>query len=163
MSYRKANIIKAIFCFLFNKSKYISIATSHNMAINLEAKDLKKLYDEGKYPTEESLKNTEISVIDSANILQKKIIKSFFWILLILVIMLIVGYFADTIHPYLSFNFGYVLSVIGALLILWGSLISLGPELETYKGKTLHEIFFSAFRSALFILGTLCLIIVVAI
>lgn len=162
MLYKKANIIKAIFCYLFDRPRYISMAVAHNMAINLEARDLRKLYEEGKYPTEESLKEMESSIINFANLLQEKIVKSLFLVTFLLALMLVAGYFTDAIHPSLSFDTKYVLSVLGALLLVWSSLISLGPELGTYKGKALHEVFFVVFRTALLISGTLCLVLVFA-
>ncbi|MBK6957869.1 MAG: hypothetical protein IPH22_05295 [Nitrosomonas sp.] len=89
------------------------------MAINLEARDLRKLHEEGKYPTEESLKEMESSIINFADLLQEKIVKSLFLVTFLLVVMLVAGYFTDAIHPSLSFDTKYVLSVLGALLLVW--------------------------------------------
>ncbi|MBY0483514.1 hypothetical protein [Nitrosomonas sp.] len=104
----------------------------------------------------------ESSIINAANLLQEKIVKSLFLVTFLLVLMLVAGYFTDAIHPSLSFDTKYVLSVLGALLLVWSSLISLGPELGTYKGEALHEVFFAAFRNTLLISGTLCLVLVFA-
>lgn len=162
MAYYKANTLTAIFCYVFNRTCYLSMAVSHNMAVNLEASDLKKLHDEGKYPTDEKLKETKKNADKSAALLQKKILQSLGWTVLILVVTIAIGYVTKAIHPSLPFNVKYVLSVMGALLLLWGSLLTLGPELKTYKGKALHEVVHSVLKKSLLIMGTLALIVVVA-
>jgi len=162
-AYKKANTVVAIFLILFCRQKYIDAAISHSIAISIQDKDLGKLYEAGKHPTPESLVETRKNIVKFSELLQKKIIKSFLWASGIAIIIVLVGYYTGKIHYSFSFDIEHILSIIGTLLLLWGSLISLGPELETYKGKALHENIFSAFRGFLLLIGTLLLIIVYAI
>ena len=71
MEFKRANTYQAVFFFLFARKKYISLAIGHGMAINLEAPDLNRMHQEGKFPKEGWKREAEAAVIEAASQVSK--------------------------------------------------------------------------------------------
>lgn len=129
------------------------MAVAHGMAINLEANDLRKAFDEGRFPSA----GWEIRARSDADAHAKEL-RSGMWsalttTLAFAVAGLMLAAVLGKVHPALPLDWGKMLSVVGGLLAAWATLFELGGYAETYSGEALHEKLRSTFFRAAFLPG----------
>lgn len=163
MKFKRANLYKAVFLFLFARKNYIALAINHGMAINLEAPDLIKKYKEGTFPINGWEVDAEKSAKKGANQISRGLWGAFGFILLAAFIALGVGYFSGSINPSLSINYNLLSTFIGTFLASWATLMELGGGFATFSGKALHELIHPVMFKLLFIPGVCLLFIGVSI
>jgi hypothetical protein len=134
------------------------MAVRHNMAINLEAKDLRTKYEKGEYPEAgwdvEARKNAR----KTANHLLFKLFVSFCWILAGAAVAIAVGFQSGTVHLFYPIDTAKCLTFIGTFLASWATLFELGGAIATWKGEALHEKIHPVLFTLLFVPGV-CLIL----
>src|SRR4030042_38319 len=89
------------FLFLFVHSRYQRIAAEHNIAINLEAPDLRMNYEKGTYKPE--IRDFMINADEHAGKLRRALLKSFSAVLITFCIALFFAYWEGSVNP--SYNF----------------------------------------------------------
>ena len=87
---------------------------------------------------------TALGVTKATDNTNAHIVHRAFWLSLVLVLVsviagVVVGAIAGDILGPVSARFISVMQVLGALLLLWGTLFVRGWEIQTYKGTTLIE------------------------
>ena len=140
LEYKRANLIIATLCLLLSQKKYTKMAIRHNMAINLEAKDLRVKYEKGEYPQAGWHAEAGEDARKAANHLLFELFKSFCWSL------------AGAIDIAKNLTF------IGTFLASWATLFELGGAIATWKGEALHEKIHPVLFTLLFVPGV-CLIL----
>lgn len=155
--YKRANIWLATFLFLFAFSKYQRMAANHNIAITLEASDLRKNFAKGSYKPD--VRKFLIDAVVSANKLSWALLKSFFAVSITLSIALIITYWQGSVKPLLPLSWRGVIEISAAFLLMWSTLFELGWGLRTWKGQSLHELIHSLIFRIIFITGSFLLML----
>ena len=158
LEYKRANLFIATLCLLFSQKKYIEMAIRHNMAINLEAKDLRAKYEKGEYPRAGWHVEARENAREDANHLLFKLFKSFCWILAGAFVAMAVGFQSGGVHLFYPIDIAKPLTFIGTFLASWATLFELGGALATWKGEALHEKVHPILFTLLFVPGV-CLIL----
>jgi len=153
--YKRANIAKALVYFLFARRKYIELAITHSMALNLEAPDLRKKFEEGTFPPEDWEANYSAETEKAANQVHHGLWTSFLWVLTVFIIALGIGATQSTSHISFAINVPLFLSFSGTFLVGWATLMELGGGFWTWSGEALHELIHPAIFKILFIPGLL--------
>ncbi|WP_157487478.1 hypothetical protein [Desulfosarcina sp. BuS5] len=107
ISYKRANIWLATFLFIFKFSKYQRIAANHNIAINLEAPDLKRNYQKGTYKPK--VRDFLINAVDSANALRLALLKSFLAVAITLCAALLIAFWQGSVNASLPLSWKSVI------------------------------------------------------
>ncbi len=160
MEFKRANLFLSTLCLIFAKKKYIESAINHNMAINLEAKDLQAKYEKGEYPHQGWEIGARQDAEGDANHVRHKLFISFCSILVISTIAIAFGFITGVLHMSLSLDIAKCLTFIGTFLASWATLFELGGALATWKGEALHEKVHPIIFQLLFLPGV-CLILLV--
>jgi hypothetical protein len=155
--YKRAIVWLATFLFVFRFSKYQRIAADHNIAINLEAPDLRRSFENGTY--EPDVRDFLINAVDSANELRWALFKSFFAVSITLCIALLLTFLQGSVKPSLPLSWKSVFEIFAAFLLMWSTLFELGWGLRTWKGQALHELIHSLIFRTIFISGSFLLMI----
>lgn len=138
-AFARASSSTAFLCLLFRHEAYLDMAVSHGMAINLEANDLRKAFDEGRFPST----GWEIVARSDADAHAKELRGGMWSALTTTLAFAVAGLMLATvlgkIHPALPLDWGKMLSVAGGLLAAWATLFELGGYAETFSGEALHE------------------------
>ena len=159
VEYKTANKFKAVLLFLFAREKYLVLAIRHGMAINLEANDLKKRYEEGGYPNDGWEGEAIESARKCASHVARMLFNAFLWILLAIFVTIAVGMYLGTINCMFPFNASKMLTFAGIALASWATLFELGGGIATCSGKALHELIHPVIFQFLFIPGVLMILI----
>jgi hypothetical protein len=154
-SYKRANILLATFLFLFVFSKYQRIAANHNIALDLEAHDLRRKFEKGTYKPD--VREYLIKAVDSANKLRWALLKSFFAVSITLFIALLLVFWQGSLKPSLPLSWKSIIEISAAFFLMWSTLFELGWGLRTYKGQVLHELIHSLIFRVIFITGSFLL------
>ncbi len=153
--FQQASPWRSIRLLIFNKQLLINDTVSHTMAVNLESKEALKSFNAGTYLTP----SWEIEAIAHAsqaiNKLSKSLWSSFFKILFVALIAIVITFLFGLIAPNLPIAWSKVVSALGGFLAGWATLFALGTPIETYSGKTLPELMHPKIFTALFIPGLL--------
>jgi hypothetical protein len=155
--YKRANVWLATFLFLFLFSKYQRIAANHNIAINLEAPDLRRSFENGTYKPD--VRDFLINAVESANELRRALLKSFFAVSFTLCIALLLAFIEGSVKPSLPLSWKSVFEITAAFLLMWSTLFELGWGLRTWKGQALHELIHSLVFRIIFISGSFVLML----
>jgi hypothetical protein len=154
-TFRKANLFLGLLAFMVWKEKYLEMAVNHNMAINLEASDLKKQFEAGKFPppnwNKEYLSNAQMQY----KVLSKSIYGSFFIAVLVFTLVFlafIMGLIGSNIE--LS-NLKTITFIVGVFIAFWGALVPLNPVEESYCKTTLPENLHSFIVKILLVFGVI--------
>ena len=158
MSFQLANKYKSVFLFLFSREQYISDAVEHGMAINLEAPDLRRNYEEGNFPKPGWEAEAREHALLAAHQLSKGLWGSFWFIAAVSLIACVIAYINGTIDPKLAIDPSKGISFAGTFLASWGTLMELGGGFQTWKRKALHELIHPVIFKILFIPGV-CLLL----
>ena len=159
--FKRANVFLATFHFIFLFSKYQRIAANHDIAINLEAPDLKRNFENGTYNPD--VRDAMISSVDSAKKLRLALLKSFFAVFLTLSVALSFTFYEGSVKPSLLLSWEKILGLTAAFLLMWSTLFELGWGLRTAKGQALHELIHSLIFRTIFIFGSFFLMLVLLI
>ncbi len=149
--YKRANTWLALFLFIFSTKRYLKLAVNHYIAINLEADDLRKKYEEGGYPDEAKIEKQARSSIYK---LRSSLTKSLLAVLITLNCALLFGFILGKVNP---FEWIKIMEIFAALLLMWSTLFELGWGLRTWKGQALHELVHSLLFKIIFLTGSLLL------
>ncbi len=155
--YKRANVCLATFLFTFSFSKYQRIAANHNIAINLEAPDLRQNFENGTYKPD--IRNALIDAVASAKELRLALLKSFLAVFLTLSVALSIAFFEGSVKPSLLLSWKNILELTAAFLLMWSTLFELGWGLRTWKGQALHELIHSLIFRTIFISGSFILML----
>ena len=158
MEYKQANLIIGTLYLLFSQKKYTEMAIRHNMAINLEAKDLCAKHEKGEYPRAEWDVEARENARKAANHLLFKLFKSFCWVLAGTAVAITVGFQSGGVHLFYPIDIGKCLTFIGTFLASWATLFELGGAIATWKGEALHEKIHPILFTLLFVPGV-CMIL----
>jgi hypothetical protein len=137
--FARAPSLQALYCLLFRREKYLDMAVSHGMAINLESDDLRQLFDDGKYPRAGWETEARASADAHANELRAGLRSALITTIAFAFAGLLVAAFLGKVHPSLPWDWGKVLSVVGGLLAGSATLFELGGYTETHSSEALHE------------------------
>lgn len=159
LEYRRVQLLRAVFCFIFARSTYLEMAICHGMAVNLEAPDLRKKYVEGTFPSPNWRDTARQEATEAANDLQRKILSALYWVLVAAGFAIVVGFFDRSLGFDLEPNFEKVIPFVGTCLAGWATLMELGGALVTWKGEALHELIHPIIFQLLFIPGVALLLI----
>lgn len=138
-SFTRASSPKAFLCFLFRHETYLDMAVSHGLAINLEASDLRRAFDEGRFPSAGWEIEARLSADAHAKELGDGIWSALMTTLAFAIAGTILAAALGKVHPALPLDWGKILSVLGGLLAAWATLFELGGFTETFSGEALHE------------------------
>jgi len=155
--YKRADIWLATFLFLFVFSKYQRIAANHNIAINLEAPDLRRRFEKGEYKPD--VRDALIDAVDSAKKLRLALLKSFSAVSITFCIALLIAYWQGSVKPSLPLSWNTVIEISAAFFLMWSTLFELGWGLRTWKGQALHELIHSLIFRVIFIAGSFLLML----
>lgn len=152
-SFARASAAKAFICFLFRHQTYLDMAVSHGMAINLEARDLRRAFEEGKFPSAGWEADARVSAAKHAQELRKGMLSALISTIAFASVGLVLAAVLGKVHPTLPLDFGKLMSVFGGLLAAWATLFELGGYSETFSGEALHERLRPFFFRAAFLPG----------
>lgn len=139
ISFERASCAKAFLCFLFKHNTYLDMAVSHRMAISLEASDLRRAFDEGKYPNFGWEAEARSSAAEHARELRRGMWSALMTTLTFAAVGLALAAVFGKVHPALPWDWSKLLSVAGGLLAAWATLFELGGYTDTMSGESLHE------------------------
>lgn len=134
------------------------MAIVHNMAINLEASDLRAKYEKDEYPKAGWETEAKKYAEEDANYIQSRLITSLSWVLLGAIIATIVACLLGNINLSYPLSAEKCLTFIGSFLASWATLMELGGVLATWKGEALHEKIHPVLFQLLFVPGV-CLVL----
>ena len=129
------------------------MAVSHDMALNLEASDLRKVFDEGRFPNPRWEKETRSAVDQRAQELKNGMLSALITTFILAAIGLSLTAIFGKVHPALPLDWGKILSVFGGLLAACATLFELGGYTRTFGGESLHENLRPVFFRAVFLPG----------
>ncbi|MBO0504520.1 hypothetical protein FED29_013770 [Aeromonas veronii] len=158
MGFSRANNLKAIIYFFFSRKKYLRMAIYHSIAISLESVDLRKLYEEGKFPEDGWEANYLNDVKNSAKNVDRAIAVSFLYIFTVAFIALLIATAQGRVHYSLNFDFSLLSIFVGTFLTSWATLMALGENMRTWSGEALHELIHPIIFKIIFIPGTLLIL-----
>lgn len=151
--FSRARTSSAFFCLLFKYERYLEMAVSHGMAINLEAADLRRLFDQGRFPRVgwevEARSNADAHAKELKAGLRSSLLTTLAFAAAGIALLLALG----KIHPALPPDWGKAMSMLGGLLAAWATLYELGGYTATYSGEALHEKLRPTFFRAAFLPG----------
>ena len=145
----------ALFPFLFAHKRYLQMAISHSMAINLESRGALESFQQGNYPLDEREKNLLESAEEAAKGVRRGIWSSFLMVTVASLVAVLLAYCLDKVSPDLPVSWPKLLGLSGGFLAAWATLMELGGLMETYSGEALHELVHPALFKVLFVPGTL--------
>jgi len=155
--YKRANVWLAALLFVISTKRYLDLAVNHNIAINLEADDLRKRFYEGSYvPETEEIKALALS---SITVLRASLRKSFLSVLFTLCCALFIGFYFGRLNSVWPVDWVKVVEIATAFLLMWSTLFELGWGLRTWKGKALHELVHALLFRVIFVSGSLMLML----
>ena len=129
------------------------MAVSHGMAINLEANDLRRAFDGGRYPEFGWEVEARRSADEHARALRAGLGSALAITVAFALAGVVLAAFLGKIHPALPPDWGKVMSLVGGLLAAWATLFELGGYAETFSGEALHEVLRPIFFRSAFLPG----------
>jgi hypothetical protein len=152
-SFARASSVKALLCFFIKPETYLDMAVSHEMAIHLEASDLRRSFDDGKFPSAGWEFDARLSAATHARELRRGMCSALTTTIAFAAVGLALAAILGKVHPALPLDWGKLLGVVGGLLAAWGTLFELGGYTDTFKGESLHEQLRPIFFRAVFLPG----------
>lgn len=144
-----------MFALLFNEEKYLAMALSHGMAMNLEAPDLAELHRAGTFPKAGWEQEATQYARQGMEEIRSALASSFATLAGITVASVLALSIAGSISPYLPVSWAKVLSASGAFFAAWATLFALGGIWRSWDGVALHELVHPKLFKLLFFPGTL--------
>jgi len=154
-TFERVSPYRALLPFLFAHDRYLQLAVLHNMAINLESRDMREAFQKGDYPKD----GWEEKLLEGAKVaaagVRRGIWLSFLMVAAASVVAIAIAYCFDRVSPDLELSWPKLFGFSGGFLAAWATLMELGGLMETYSGEALHELVHPAFFKVLFVPGTL--------
>ena len=137
---RRVNACKATLAMLFSHERYLEFALQHNLAVNIDAPDMRTRFDRGEYPP-----STWADQAREAAALHAQQLKSGLWRSLVTSAVFFAAGITmaaalGKISPDLPISPGKCISMVGGFLAAWATLFELGGYAETFSGEAIHEI-----------------------
>lgn len=154
-TFERVSPFRALLPFLFCHERYFQLAIQHNMAINLQSRDMLEAFHKGTYPREgwepEALEKAK----EAAAHVRRGIWSSLLMMAATSLVAIVIANVVGSISTDLPLSWPKVLSLSGGFLAAWATLMELGGLMETYSGEALHELVHPALFRVLFLPGTL--------
>ena len=139
-AFAKASPLKALVLFIGAHEKYLDLAVTHAMAVNLKAEDLRRAFDQGTFPKAGWEAEARESAREHAVELRRGISSSFATTLLVFCAGIAIAWVLGKVGTDLTADPGKILSAAGGFLAAWAALWELGGYSKTYSGEALHEV-----------------------
>ena len=157
--FSKTEPARALIYLFTDRRRYIDAVVAHEMALNLESPELRKLFEEGKYPKPEWEQEARIEAERRAHRLKTGLFSSVRTTSMIFAAGVGMSLLQGKTHPDLPVDLGKVVSAFGGFLAAWATLFELGGYAETYRGKSLHELLHPLIFRVLFLSGVLLAVV----
>ena len=160
-AYKKVNVAKAVFLFLFSPSNFIRMSKDHDISLTLTREnDLRKKFKEGTYQPDE--KRYSETARERTKKLRSSLFRSGMCVILSILLAILTGRcLYNTIGPSPK-SISSLLQVLGAGVILWATLWELGWNLRSWGGETLPERLHSWLFRLYYVVGTYSLLLSVS-
>jgi anti-sigma factor RsiW len=149
----RAEARAASFAFLFARQRYLDLALQHNLAINIEAPDMRKMFERGDYPQPDWEGQARATAASHAGQLGSGLWTSLITAAIFLLAGLVAAAMFGELAPDLSFAPAKFISTVGGFLAAWATLFELGGYAETMNGEALHEVVRPVLFKAIFLPG----------
>jgi len=130
------------------------MAMNHSVALNLENRDIKQMFEAGDYDPDKDTPERLQRVTQSRNGLYSSLCKSLLVVVVALLVALGVSYLLGHIDFALPFSGYKMLWVVSTSLLTWSALFKLGWGLQTCSGEALHEVMYDLIFKLLFACGS---------
>ena len=153
--YKRAPHWASVGVFFFNKQKYLDLAVSHGMAINLEAPDLAKKFHDGTFPPPGWEKRDRADASNGRSDLLRALRHSLYAMSIVTALALTVLWVAGKVNFDFPIAWPKVFGGTGTFLIGWSALFELGEYWKSWDGIALHELVRPKLFMVLFLPGVL--------
>ena len=153
VAYSRAIPHRAALALFVRRERYLDLATEHEVAVNLEAPDIRAAYDQGKYPKPGWQLEARAHARAHAAQLVSGLRGALFTTTAFVAIGLLLGFAFGRVGLTLPIAEGKWLSTIGGFLAAWATLFELGGYAETYGGEALHEVVRPVLFTSIFLPG----------
>jgi len=141
VEFKRANIYKAAFFFIFASKIYIELAMNHHIAVSMEYdSELQREHAKGQYPPDGLESQTKVIVEQAYEQIHTGFWGGFFKALLFFIIALAVAAIYGSIHPSFEINHPILMALVGIAFGGWATIFSQFKGYESWKGQTLHEL-----------------------
>lgn len=151
--FAKANTLKALLLFVTAEEKYLDLAVAHGMAVNLQAPDLRRAFDQGQFPKVGWENEARESAHKFAAELRRGIASAFIATFLVVGVGVAIAWMLGKVGAHMNADPGKILSASGGFLAAWATLWELGGYAKTYSGEALHEVLHPLFFRIAFLPG----------
>jgi hypothetical protein len=131
---------QAAIAVVFRPSAYVRLGLTHELAVNLQAKDLAAAYGRGEFPAQGWQAEARQRIHEQGCLVRSGLFASFAVTVAFLAVGLAIAALAGTVSVALPVAPGKVLGIVGGGLAAWATLFQLGGYSETYSGEAVHEI-----------------------
>ena len=154
IQFKRAPLWTALVALFVNEDKYLDLAFSHWMAMNLKAPDLAASYRAGSFPGPGREQEARADSRQGMRELRTALLRAFAAVALASCLAVFVLWVAGNISPSLPTAWGKVLSAAGGFLAAWATLFELGGIWRSWEGEALHELVHPKLFALLFLPGT---------
>ena len=144
---------RAALALFLRRDLYLDLATEHEIAVNLEAPDIRSAYDQGEYPKLGWQLEARAGARVNAVQLVSGVRGALFTTTVFVAIGLLLGFACGRVGLSLPIAEGKWLSTIGGFLVAWATLFELGGYAETYGGEALHDVVRPVLFKSIFLPG----------
>lgn len=137
---REVSSLRAAAYLIFRPNKYLDIAPSHDLAINLKASDLGALYQKGTFPSQGWDIESRASAAAERAKMRSALARSFAATAAVSLLVLIGAFALGVVSSKLPVSWPKVFGAVGGYLATWATLFALTQHQETWKGQSLHEL-----------------------
>ena len=145
---------------VFSKAKFLEIAVSHGMAVNLEDMDqAKRAHERGieLLVRWEETYRTDYSEMQQA--ISAALWSSFWIILSVMLAACLIGYYSGRIGPALPIDIPKAIAFVGTGLVAWATLMELGGNFHVWDGRAFPQIAHSILFKSIFVPGVAMIMI----
>jgi hypothetical protein len=157
--FERAPLWPALIALFFNEEKYLDLAMSHGMAVDLEAADLAAKYKAGTFPKPGWEEDARVLARQG----REELLSAFRSSLVVLVAITFLAIaslsIAGNISPDLPVAWAKVFSAVGGFLTAWATLFALGSIWRSWDGVALHELVHPKLFKLLFLPGVFLAIV----
>ena len=157
--FERAPLWPALIALFLNEEKYLNLAISHGMAVNLEATDLAAKYKAGAFPSPGWEKDARALARQGREELLTAFRSAFAALVATTFLAIASLWIAGNISPNLPVAWAKVLSAAGGFLAAWATLFALGGIWRSWDGVALHELVHPKLFELLFLPGTFLAIV----
>lgn len=158
-SFKRAPLWPALIALFFREEKYLNLAISHGIAVNLEAAHQAAAYKVGTFPPSGWEQNARVVARQGREELLSAFCSSFAALAATTFLAIASLWIAGNISPNLPVAWAKVLSAAGGFLAAWATLFALGGIWRSWDGVALHELVHPKLFKLLFVPGTFLAIV----